>query len=220
MTKYKSYITKSITKSLLLIKGWLEFSTYYTFKVNLCLLEFFTRKIPYLFFIFAFIFGTFGNTKDLPFSLLYLKIICFIFSWYLLYISVVIFCVFNISICKNYLYDLLGKEFVISKIGNPSLTPLRTFAGAALALVTGNEVGRKYDGQRLICKADNYIDKSLPRIATIDALDTEGKALETRKAYAFHRKLLDDTPKGPFDRVLDGENVPSIIKTILDFKKK
>ena len=220
MTKPKSYITKSITKSLLLIKGWLELSTFYTFKVNLSLLEFFTRKIPYLFFLFAFIFGTFGNTKDLPLTLLYLKIICFILSWYLVYISVVIFCVFQISICKNYLYDLLGKEFVISKIGNPGLTPARIFAGAAMAMLTGNEVGRHYDGQRIICKSDNYIKDTLPQIEESKTLNTEGKAIETSKALAFQRKLLNETPKGPFDRLLDGENVPPILKTLLDLKKK
>ena len=176
-----------VFKVFLFMKKCFKLFTYYTFKFNLCILEFFTRKIPYLFYLFAFTFGTFGNIEDLPTILVILKVICFMLSWYLIDTSFIIFIVFKIPTSKNYLYKLLGKEFVVEKIGNPGWKPLIRYIGPATAILTGNEIGRHFDGKRLQEQAEIFHTNSAKSVRENPHYTSQQKAEESLKNDSKYR---------------------------------
>jgi hypothetical protein len=124
------------------IKYTYERFTFYYFYIDLLLLPFFSRKYPYLIFIFTFFYGTFGYTQSAEIRK---EIACLLFSWNLISTSIMIFCVFNVPFTLDYLYNLLAKDFVIKKIGNRGTAQLWKYAGMAAAGCSVNEVGRVTD---------------------------------------------------------------------------
>lgn len=163
-------------------KKCFDFSVYYTFLLDLYLIEFFSRKYNYLIFIFSFTFGTFGYDNNLSQHQFLFKFSCFLFSWYLVYASIIVFISFNIPVTKNYLYELLGKEFVISKIGNPGLDGLARFGGFAALGLFINETGRIVDGYATTTNAEKALETALKAIRDDPYLTDKQKSAETVKA--------------------------------------
>lgn len=129
-------------KNLTSLRSVSDLILHYFFSIDLYLLAFFSKRYPYLVFVFTFFFGNFGYTDSLTQNQFYAKFACFLFCSYLVSASIAVFVAFNIPLSRDYLYNLLGKDFVTSKIGNPGLEQLARFGGFAAAAYAANELGR------------------------------------------------------------------------------
>ena len=194
------------------VKKLLDFSLYYFFLVDLYLLSYFSKKVPYLFFVFSFAFGTFGYSKALGEFLFLVKIACFLFSWYLISTSFIVFCVFNIPTSKRYLYNLLGKDFVSEKIGNPGLDTLAKYSGAPVLGLAVNEVGRVTDSVVIVKAANSALNERAHVIEGTDCLSAEEKGEELRASLKIHADMAQAKPQGTFDRMLKVEAHDQLVK--------
>ena len=194
-------MNSSFKSGLQVFKRVFDFFTYYYFVVDLCLLEYFSRKYPYCVFIFCYFYGTFGYTDGLTDLQFVGKVFCLIFSWYLIYISIMVFCVFNVSVTKKYLYDLLGKEFVVSKIGNPGWDAATRFGGFAVLGLAINEGGTVIDGHTTVSNANGILGAQLTAIEESPYLSPKQKALATQEALKTHHQMAQKAPQGTLDRV-------------------
>lgn len=184
-----------------LIKKGVDFFTYYYFLIDLYLLEFFSRKYQYLIFIFSFFYGTFGYTNALTISQYLAKMLCFFFSWYLISASVIVFCAFNIPVTKKYLYNLLGKEFVIGKIGNPGLDALARFGGFAALGLTANELGRVWDTYAKNRTCTEFLKVRLDEISQNPDLTTLQKQQAVLETLKVHGVMSQAPTEGTLDRI-------------------
>lgn len=184
-----------------LIKKGVDFFTYYYFLIDLYLLEFFSRKYQYLIFIFSFFYGTFGYTNALTISQYLAKMLCFFFSWYLISASVIVFCAFNIPVTKKYLYNLLGKEFVIGKIGNPGLDALARFGGFAALGLTANELGRVWDTYAKNRTCTEFLKVRLDEISKNPDLTTLQKQQAVLETLKVHGVMSQAPTEGTLDRI-------------------
>ena len=179
----------------------IEMITYYVILADLYILELFTRQIPYFFFLFTIIYGTFGYQNQLSTKIWCFKAICFFFSWYLLATSLLIFAIFKVPTTQKYFYDLLGKEFVISKIGNSGGKAALMFWGTAATAVAGNEIGREADrafNQSEALQTHKTICESVERNPHMT--DQEHTAA-LNQANADLQARSNKTPTGYLDRV-------------------
>lgn len=197
----------------LITKG-INYITYYFFLIDLYLLEFFSRKYQYLLFIFSFFYGTFGYTDALSVGQYVSKLGCFFFSWYLISASVMVFCAFNIPVTKNYLYNLLGKEFVISKIGNPGLDALARFGGFAAAGLTANEIGRVVDSYAKVSNGNEFLKIRLEEIDKNPNLTPFQKQLETKETLRLHAAMIQTPSEGTLDRMTKVEAHKSMMNRL------
>jgi len=102
--------------------------------------------MPYfLVYIFCFFFGNFGSPEGITNGVLLFKFICFLYSWFIIGTSIFVFISFQVPSFKNYLYELLGKEYRVSCIGKKGIKPVLKVGGAAVGLFAGNELGKKMD---------------------------------------------------------------------------
>ena len=191
----------NFTACLKVLKKIFDFFTYYYFLVDLYLLEYFSRKYPYCLFIFCYFFGTFGYTDALSDLQFVCKVLCLLFSWYLAYISMVVFCVFNIPSTKKYLYDLLGKDFVTSKIGNPGLDGLARFGGFAALGFAINEGGKIAGGYATVNNANEALKLALEGIEKSPYLSPKQKAIATLEAIRSQQQMVKTPPQGTLDRI-------------------
>ena len=99
-----------------------------------------------------------------------------------------IFIIFNIRVSKEYFYNLLGKDFVVSKIGNPSTRPLSNFFGAALGFVTGNAMERQYDRHSIVETSGQRLDTDTENIDADPHMSPEQKSAEKAIARAHYRQ--------------------------------
>lgn len=198
MSKFMSY---NFTVSLKVLKKVFDFFIYYYFLVDFYLLKYFSRKYPYCVFIFCYFFGTFGYTEDLSDLQFVCKVLCLVFSWYLAYISIVVFCAFNIPSTKKYLYDLLGKDFVTSKIGNPALDGLARFGGFAALGFAINEGGKIAGGYATINNANDALKIEIEAIEESPYLSPKQKAAATQEALKSHQQMVKTPPQGTLDRI-------------------
>ena len=212
-----------ITMLFKLIKRYLQFSVYYTLVIDLYLLEFFSRKYPYLLFLFSFFYGTFGYTSGLSDHEYLFKISCLLFSWYLVYTSLVVFLLFKIPTTKKYLYDLLGEPFVVSKIGNPGIRSLTKYGGVAVFGLTVNEIGRITDGYAKVANANALLDKEVERINKSCSMTQEQRATAEIEALREYGKTARSPSEGTFDKLAKTESRASMVesasKTISDLWK-
>lgn len=183
------------------VKKLSDFFIYYYFLVDLFLLGFFSKKIPYLFFIFSYIYGTFGYTNALTDFQFIIKAVCLLFSWYMIYTSLIVFCVFNIPISQKYLTNLLGKDFVVDKIGNPGLGTLARFSGFAFAGFTVNEVGRLADSYIIVTTADTALENRMRVIENNEYLSLKEKKQATQESLKLHDAMVQTKPEGTLDRI-------------------
>lgn len=188
-------------KTILLLKTVSDSILYYFFLIDLYLLAFFSKKYPYLVFIFAFFFGNFGYTDGLTQSQFYAKLLCFLFCSYLISASVTVFIAFNIPSSKEYLYNLLGKDFVKSKIGNPALDQLLKFGGFAAGGYAANEMGRVADQYMGMKSAISALQVQLDKIESSPYLSPKEKAKATKEAFKLYAELAHKTPEGTLDRI-------------------
>lgn len=185
----------------------LFFSLYF----DLCLLEFFTRKYPYLFFLFTFFFGTFGYTENSSFF----KFSCFFFSWFLMSISLTVLCLFNLSMTKNYFYDLLGKDFVIRKMGNPGLETFIKYWAPLLGGLAANEAGRLLDSWAIIKTAQVGLESTLQLVQSDPSLSADEKAAMTQQAFLTKNQMLLRAPEGTIDRIFKIDTYKNMMKTTI-----
>ena len=183
------------------VKKLIDFFIYYFFLVDLFLLGFFSKKIPYLFFIFSYIYGTFGYTDALTDFQFIIKTVCLLFSWYLIYTSLIVFCVFNIPISQKYLTNLLGKNFVVDKIGNPGLGTLAKFSGFAVAGFAVNEVGRLADGYIIVTTAEIALENRMRVIENNEYMSLKEKKQATQESLKIHDAMIQTKPQGTLDRI-------------------
>lgn len=174
---------------------------YYYILVDLYLLEFFSRRYPYLIFIFSFWYNTFGYTNQLTVSNYVFKICCFLFSWYFIFASIMVYCIFNVEKSKNFFYPLFGEKFVKKMIGNPRIDPLLKFTGLAAAALTVNEVGRITDGVMIVHNGNNYLTARLAAIRDDPYLTDRQKADLSKKTFEDHSKMIAKAPEGTLDRI-------------------
>ena len=194
-----------MTTCLKLLKKLFDFFTTYYFLVDLYLLEYFSRKYPYCIFIFCFFYGTFGYSDGLTELQFLGKFVCLLFSWYLIYTSITVFCVFNISVTKEYLYNLLGKEFVVSKIGNLGLDALARFGGFAALGLAINEAGRLGDRYVIVGNATTALNIQLDAINKDPNLSVKQKAVAVEKALQSYRQMVKTPAQGTLDRTIKVE---------------
>jgi len=64
------------------------------------------------------------------------------FSWYIIGTSLFVFIIFNIKTSQKYLYDLIGADYVKSKIGNPGAEQLAKVVGPIFGGTLIDEGGR------------------------------------------------------------------------------
>ena len=183
------------------LKKIVNIITYYNFLIDLHVLHFFSKRYPYLIFIFTFFFGTFGYDSHLTDIQYCVKIVCFLFSGYIISTSILVFIVFNIPLSKEYLYNLLGKEFVVSKIGNPGTKHLLIFGGFAATTITVNELGRMFDHYTRVRGANSALDAQSKAIRSDPNLTVEDKASLTIKALETHNQTVLAPAQGTFDRL-------------------
>ena len=136
----------------------------------------------------SFFYGTFGYTDGLSDYEYLFKISCLLFSWYLVYTSLVVFLLFKIPTTKKYLYDLLGEPFVVSKIGNPGLRALTRYGGVAVIGLGVNEVGKIVDGYNRVANADSALDRQIQYIAESRSMTEEQKSNAEVEAFRAHTK--------------------------------
>ena len=187
--------------SLQVFKRAFDLFTYYSFVVDLYLLEYFSRKSPYCVFIFCYFYGTFGYTDGLTDLQFVGKVFCLVFSWYLIFTSIMVFCVFNVSVTKKYLYDLLGKDFVVSKIGNPGWDAATRFGGFAVLGLAVNEGGKFVDGRTTVINGNDFLGAQLTVIEESPYLSPKQKSLATQQALKAHYQMAQKAPEGTLDRV-------------------
>lgn len=60
-------------------------------------------------------------------------------------LSFLIFTIFKVPKSRDYFYNLGGKEFIVSKIGNSGVQPAVKLFGVAFSAVACNEIGRSID---------------------------------------------------------------------------
>ena len=172
---------------------------FYHFFIDLCLLEYFCRKYQYFLFLFAYFFGTFGYTNDGPFF--HAKIACFIFSWYLIFTSFIVYCAFRFPPTKSFLYDLLGKDFVVKKIGNPGKEAWIKYFCAAMGGVFLNEAGRFADAYAITRNAQSVLDSTLSSLETERILSDKDRSDIARQAFALKNQMASKPPLGTLDRI-------------------
>lgn len=197
-------VKKNIIEFLeLLMKGRIkevfQLLIYYSYKFDIIVLYYATLMPYYLIFTFCFFFGNFGSPEGIADGVLFFKYMCFLYSWFLIGTSIFVFISFQIPSLKEYLYNLLGKEYVISCIGNPGIKPVIKLGGAAFGLLAGNEIGKELD-----CRQKVYLSQSavnhFKQLVEITGQPPEQRSAEFKKVAETSRKIFDTPPKGPFDR--------------------
>ncbi len=172
----------------------------------------------YLIYIFAFFFGNFGSPEGVSDNMLAFKYLCFLYSWYVLATSIFIFISFQIPSLKDYLYNLLGKDYVISCIGNPGVRPLVKAGGVAIGFAVGNEVGKDMDARQKERAAKAVVD-NFKDLHSTTGQPMNPNSKEFTKAAETFRKILETPAKGPFDRneerVGTGHVIESAKETLL-----
>jgi hypothetical protein len=158
-----------------------------------------------LIFIFSYTYGTFGYTDALTDFQFLVKFVCFLFSWYLIYTSFIVFCIFNIPTSKEYLYNLLGKDFVVDKIGNPGLQALTRFTGFAVAGIAINESGRLADGRVIVGAANSALTERMLVIEHNDCMSSKDKKQAIQESLKKHAAMIQTKPQATFDRMIKVE---------------
>lgn len=184
------------------IQKLLDFFLYYFFLIDIYLLSFFCKKIPYLFFIFCYFFGTFGYSESLSDLQFICKFSCFVFSWYLAVASLTVFCAFNIPITKDYLNNLLGKEFVVSKIGNPAGEMAVKLGLVAVVGAGVNEAGKYVNGQQIVETANTALEHKVKVIHETPDLTQKEKGKAVQDALKVHTAMCQVKPEGTLDRAM------------------
>ena len=184
------------------IQKLLDFFLYYFFLIDIYLLSFFCKKIPYLFFIFCYFFGTFGYSESLNDLQYICKFSCLIFSWYLAGASFIVFGAFNIPITKDYLNNLLGKEFVVSKIGNPAGEMAVKLGLVTVLGVAANETGKYVNAQQIVETANTTLDHKVRVIHDSPDLTPKEKSRGVQDALKVHTAMCQVKPEGTFDRAM------------------
>ena len=193
-----------ISKSL---ETLFQVALYVNFKVDLILLEFFGRIYTYPFFLFAFLFGHFDSSSSLSDPLILSRFLCFCVSTYLIGTSILVYIVFNVKSTKEYLYRLLGEDFVKSKIGNPGkttlikyLTPLATCYGCEIVGKHLNEIDKRETAHQTYDTNMNTVDAS-PDLTSSD------RRTMTKQALKDFRKDMSLKVEGPMTQHLKIEVV-------------
>lgn len=169
--------------------------------MDLYLLGFFSKKFPYLLFIFSYTYGTFGYTNALTDFQFLVKFVCFLFSWYLIYTTLIVFCVFNIPTSKEYLYNLLGKDSVVDKIGNSGFEPLTRFTVFAVAGLAVNEGARIADSYGIVNTANSALGERMSAIENNSDLTTKQKGQAIQESVKIHANMIQSKPQGTIDRM-------------------
>jgi len=193
-----------------------ELSIYYTFLVDLYLVELFSRKYTYLIFLFTFLAGNFDSSENLNDFWVLFRFACFIFSWYLISTSIFLFIVFNIKITKNYLYDLLGEEYVKSKISNPGKKKVLQYTIPAVGLWAVDTVGHHMavidnretaqqcwdNARRDIDDNPHYTDKDRNKMS--------------KTAHSNYTKMMSREIRGPVTGAVRIEAVSESVNRVVD----
>jgi len=191
-----------MNKLLSFVQKSLDFFLYYFFLIDIYLLSFFCKKIPYLFFIFCYFFGTFGYSESLSDLQFICKFSCLVFSWYLAGTSFTVFCVFNIPVTKDYLNNLLGKEFVVSKIGNLGAKTALKFAAVVAGGVAANETGKFVNGQQIAQNANAALEHQVRVIHDSPDLTSKERGKATQEALKMYAAMCQVKPEGTLDRAM------------------
>lgn len=91
-------------------------------------------------FIFSFIVMQYGLNPSIP---NWLKVICTLYASEQISSTLLIYFLQQVPISRDYLYNLQGKEFIISIVGNPggnAVKSLVTSIGIATAALVGSEI--------------------------------------------------------------------------------
>jgi len=148
---------------------------------------------------FAFFYGTFGYTETSDLSVF--KLACFAFSWYLISTSLMVYCVFNVRFTRDYLYNLLGKDFVVKKIGNPGLRQLLKYGGAAVVGIGINDAGRLTESWVNVKNAQTSLEGTLSSLDQDTNLSAKDKSRIAKEAFATKNQMVMKPCEGTFDRL-------------------
>lgn len=210
-----NFYQKIFNESISLFNSILRKVIYYTYKIDITMLCVMGKPVNYLIFIFAFCFGTFGSIKGLSLEMAAFKYLCFLFAWYLISTSIFIFISFQIPILKDYLYRLLGEEWVKARIGNPGAEQLLKYGGAAVALIGANETGKALDAGQ-IHKASEQIIENYQRLAALSGRDVDPNSKEYKEVLKKSIEVASRPAKGPLDRIEERAATSQIVKTVGD----
>ncbi len=216
--KYNFYNNFSIF--LKTISRFLERVVVIFLRTDLYLLEFFGRKNTYVFFLFAFFFGTFNDSENLSNVMILFRFFCLCFSWYLAFTSILVFIIFNNSLTKQYFYKLLGYDYVKSKIGKKGSIPLGKFAAPFVAGLLVNEGGKYVHNTQNVALADQTLDTQTDRINKNPHLTPEQKSEYTQKALDNHSERCSRQSKGPIVDIIKWETVRETAKPAVETFKE
>ena len=208
-----SGLKKNVNTLFSFSKKVIEKSIYYMFFVDLVVLGFFCRGSNFLLYVFIFTYGGFGHNVNDPNWVVLLKFVCLLFSFYLISTSILLLIVFNVPFTRDYLYKILGRDFVVSRIGNPGTQIIKKILGSTAVILGVNE-GGKYIANTSNCTFANktlaaqrvFIDQS--KNMTGDEMGrAEQKALDNHSTTSGKR-----VTEGPIDHMIRADMVNTAVK--------
>lgn len=191
---------------------------YFNYRLDISLLSYLAKGPRYFIFLFAYFFGFFGSTDPFSPGLTIFKYLCFVFSYYVISVSLFVFLSFQIPSVKRYLYRLLGEKWVTDRIGNHGASQVVKFGVMALAGLAVNE----YDKFK--------VDESNKKAATmvidnyIKVIKESGQKLDInsdscKEALRLSNEILSRPAKGFVDT--SQERLQEAVSTMAEkFSKK
>lgn len=208
-----SGLKKNVNPLFSFSKKVIEKSIYYMFYVDLVVLGFFCRGSNFLLYVFIFTYGGFGHNENDPNWVVLLKFVCVLFSFYLISTSILLLIVFNVPFTRDYLYKILGRDFVVSRIGNPGTQIIKKILSPTAVILGVNE-GGKYVANSSNCTFANktlaaqrdFINESK------DLTSDEIAVLEKQALYNHSTTCAKRVTKGPIDHMVRADMVNTAVK--------
>lgn len=198
----------------------IDFCLRLSFKVDLCLLEFFSRMYTYPFFIFAVVFGHFTTASQLSDPAVVFRFFCFVFTTFLASTSVFVFVVFNIPPTKRYLYDLLGADYVRSKIGNPGARVLVKYVAPLVGLYVVDETSKYVNTLERNQSAKEALDNKMKVANEAPYLNDKQRSNIAMNSVKEYDNAMKEPVMGSVERHVSWDNAQESKNRLFDTAQK
>ena len=183
------------------------------FFIDLTIIGFFCRGSNFLIYLFIFTYGGFGHTSNDPNWVVLLKFTCILFSFYILSTSILLLVVFNVPLTRDYLYTLLGKDFVVTRIGNPGFEILKKILASTGGVLLVNEGGKYVSNAQNVSITNSSLDAQKAFIHNNPDLPPKMREALSVKAADSHRATCSNrVTRGPVDNIVQADKVKSVVK--------
>ena len=185
---------------------FLEKVVYYNYRIDIILLAYFNKGPRYLIFLFAYFFGCFGHSEPASLSIGLFQSICALFAFYLICTSFFVFFSFQIPGYKDYLYNLLGREWVVEKIGNSGGPSAVKYGLTGVLGIAVNNYERVQQDDMNQKAADKTLD-TLKTVAEQNGAKLDPESEIVKETIRTANEIRSRIPKGfldhSHDRVMD-----------------